>query len=96
MKVLPIEWAIDRNNMYVNIDCYRINEKGESIFSPEICRECISGCNIEPLDCDPEKGLRVQVYDKGGKLLTQSEWIKNIQKIRINKNSLGNIRIEVE
>lgn len=96
MDFLPIEWAVDRDGMYINIDCFVENEKGQKVPKTEICRQIIDGCNLDSLNCIPERGIKIQVFDKGGKLLAESKWEKNVKLVRVNRDNLHQIRIEIE
>lgn len=94
--MIPIQWNTSRNNCYVNIDCYIFDEQGTKQLVTEICRECTEGCNIEAFNWDPSEGIRVQLFDKGGKLLDQSKWEKNVDGIVIDKDEFLKMKISFE
>jgi hypothetical protein len=96
MKFIPIDWKVARNNCYVNIDCYIINEKGNKELKLEICDRCIDACNLEPFNCDPDSGIRIQVLDNAGKLLAERKWEKNVQRIIIDKDEFLHYKIDIE
>lgn len=89
---IPIEWLIKREDMYVNIDCFEVKDR-KIYFKPICCRKLVDGCDITTCGCDPELGIRIQVYDKYNTLLAESEFVNNIKRIVIDKDDLGNIAI---
>lgn len=95
-KFIPVEWLTKRNDMYVNIDCFEESSQNKVYFKPVCCRKTVEGCDITTCGCDPKYSVRIQVLDKYDKVLAQTKFENNVNKIFIDKDSLGNIVIKVE
>ena len=93
-KFIPVEWLIKRNDMYVNIDCFEDKGQGKIYFKPICCRKVIDGCDITTCGCDPKFGMRIQVFDKYNKILAESEFLDEVNRILIDNDSLGQILIK--
>lgn len=95
-KFIPVNWLTKRYDMHVNIDCFESKDQGKVYFKPICCRKLVDGCDITTCGCDPELSIRIQVLDKNDKVITESDFKNNVTRIFIDKDSLGQIIINVE
>jgi hypothetical protein len=94
-KFIPVEWKTDRNDGYVNIDLID-KQKEKEVLRAECCPKSIIGCNVTACGWNPGEKIRIQVYDKRHNLLAESNWEKEVNRIIIEKNPLGEILIIIE
>ena len=93
---VPIEWQIDRNDGYLNINCFRLNSEGKWQTANSCFSHVTEGFDLAACGCDPKQGLRVQVFDKHGEILAQSQWVGEVEKIVLGKTELGEVAIWFE
>ena len=93
---IPIEWQIERNGAYLNVNCFSMTQNKEWRTSNSCFSHVSEGFNLKACGCDLNQGIRVQVFDKHGAILSQSQWVGEVEKIIIGKTDLGEIAIWFE